>query len=189
MSEESPTLRSLFDVQEQVAKQRIFEAVDSTVWDRIAIPRTLREAAAEKVAGTLDTLLAVSLGEVVATAFNAYRRYGEYADEKRYPHGKDYEVEEGKFSIESEHTPHVELKVTGLPPQRLEFPVTLALEFSAARLVIRDGKFMALKAGSCIASGKVCCEKVQLFERPSAPVKLPGEIRFGDGIKIYPLPH
>jgi hypothetical protein len=189
MSDESPTLRSLFDVQNDVAKRRIFEAVDSSVWDRIALPRLLREAAAEKVAGTLDKLLAVPLGEVVATAFNSYRRYGEYADEKRYPHGKDYEVEEGKFSIESEHTPHVELQLAGMPAQRLDFPLTLALEFDAARLVIRDGKFMALKAGSCIASGKLCCEKVELFERPSAPVKFPGEIRFGEGIRIHPLPH
>lgn len=189
MPEQSPTLGSLFRLNDDVAKRRILEAVDGNVWDSIAIPRRFREAAAEKVAGTLDSLLAVSLGGMIASAFNDYRRYGEYADATRYPPGKDYEVQEGTFSIKSAHTPHVELQVTGLTARRVEFPITLSLHCSGATIIIRDGRFMALRAGACTASGKLSCEKLELFDRPAAPVKFPGEIRFGDGIKIHPLPH
>ena len=34
------------------------------------------------------------------------------------------------------------------------------------------------------ASGTLCCEKVELFKRPTSPLRLPGEIRFGEEFQI-----
>jgi hypothetical protein len=178
MSDESPTLRSLFAVDQQVARRCIFDAVDHTVWDGVRIPRIFREAAAEKVAGTLETLLAVPLGDMVAGAFNGYRGLSKYAD------GGDHEVDKFEFAVESEHTPYVELQVTGFPAQRVTFPVTLSLNFSGVTLVIRNSHLTALKAGTCSATGKLCCEKLELFVRPTTPVRIPGEIPLGDGVRI-----
>ncbi|MEP6732324.1 MAG: hypothetical protein ABJE10_16885 [bacterium] len=183
MPETALTLRSLFDVNDQDAKRVIFDAVDGSVWDQVAIPRSLREAAAEKVAGTLNALLATPLSDTVANAFNGYTKLAKYADDQ------DHDVAEGDFSIESEHTPYVELKVTGLPAKEIKFPLTLSLNFSAVVLVIKKSHIVALRAGTCTASGKLSCEKIQLYERELKPVKLPGELPFGIGIRIFKMPH
>ncbi len=178
MADDSPTLQSLFAVDRAAARKGILKAVDATVWDRVTIPRFFREAAAEKVAGQLDDLLAVPLSDMLASAFNGYRDFTKYADDA--PH----EVPNLGFSLESEHIPYVELRVTGLPPQKVTFPVTLSLEFSGATLHIAKNRVMSLDSGTCTASGKLCCEKVELFARPLTPVRIPGTISFGDGVAI-----
>lgn len=183
MPDASPTLRSLFDIDDDVAKRGIFEAVDATVWDNVAIPRSFREAAAEKVAGALDGLLAVPLSDMLANAFNGCRELRTYAD------GKEHEVEQFDFSVESAHAPYVELKVAGLPPQRVHFPVTVSLEFSGAILVIRDNRVMSIKAGTCTAAGTLCCEKIELAKRASSPFRFPGELGFGHGIPLGSVAH
>lgn len=178
MADNAPTLESLFTVDKHVAKQCIFNAVDASIWDKVTIPRFFREAAAEKVAGRLDDLLAVSLPDLVASAFNGCRDFTKYADNA--PH----EVKNCGFSLESKHTPYVELRVTGLPPQHVNFPVTLSLEFSGATLRIDKSRVMSLSGGDCTASGTLCCEKLELFKRPLEPVRLPGTLSFGEGVPI-----
>src|SRR6187549_1447133 len=101
MADDSPTLQSLFTVNKKVAKKRIFDAVDANIWDKVTIPRFFREAAAEKVAGKLDDLLAVPLSDMLASAFNGCRDFTKYAD------GKDHDVENFGFTLESEHNPYV----------------------------------------------------------------------------------
>lgn len=88
------------------------------------------------------------------------------------------------FSLDSEHNPYVELRVTGLPPQKVNFPLTLSLKFSGATLVVRKKRIMSLNAGTCTASGTLCCEKVELFKRPLTPVRISSDIPFGAGIPI-----
>jgi hypothetical protein len=178
MADDAPTLDSLFSVDKNVAKQCIFNAVDASIWDNVTIPRFFREAAAEKVAGKLDDLLAVPLADLLANAFNGCRDFTKYADNA--PH----DVKNFGFSLESEHEPYVELRVTGLPPQKVKFPVTLSLEFSGATLHIDKSRVMSLSGGDCTASGTLCCEKLELSKLPLEPVRLPGTISFGEGVPI-----
>jgi hypothetical protein len=178
MADDEPTLKSLFTVDTKVAKQCIFNAVDASVWDNVTIPRVFREAAAEKVAGKLDDLLAVPLSDMLAAAFNGCSDFAKYGD------GKRHDVKHFGFSLESEHEPYVELKVTGLPPQEVHFPVKLSLEFSGATLLVDKGRVLSLSGGDCKASGTLCCEKLELFKRPLEPVRLPGTISFGAGVPV-----
>ena len=178
MADDAQTLKSLFTVDTQVAKRCIFNAVDAGVWDSVTIPRFFREAAAEKVAGKLDALLALPLSDMLASAFNGCREFTKYAD------GKSHDVKNFGFSLESEHNPYVELKVSGLPTQEVHFPVTLSLEFSGATLHLDKNRVMSLSGGDCKASGTLCCEKLELFKRPHEAVRLPGTFSFGNGVPI-----
>lgn len=178
MADDAPTLESLFALDRNDAKKRIFDAVDADVWEGVTIPRFFREAAAEKVAGKLDAVLAEPLSDLLASAFNGCRDFAKYGD------GAPHEVKGFGFSLESEHTPYVELRVTGLPPQKVRFPVTLSIEFSGATLHIDKSRVMSLSGGNCTASGTLCCEKIQLFKRALEPVRLPGLISFGEGVSI-----
>ena len=183
MSDDSPTLRSIFPVDGDVAKRGIVNAVDDAVWDTLHIPRRFREAAAAKMTEKLDALLGVALSDILAGALSGYRKLGPYAD------AKDHDVDQCEFSIVSKHAPRMDLKITNFPTRSVTFPVKLALLFSGATLVIRKNRVMALRSGACSASGTLSCEKVELFKRPTSPLRLPGEIRFGEGFQIHVLPH
>lgn len=182
MHEGSLTLNSFFAFTARDAKARIAEAVDSEKWEKVHIPRVLRAAAAGRVAGLLDTLLNVSVVDIIRDAFAAYERLGEYA------RAHELTRDEVRFSIKSEHVPFVKVSVLGLPAQKIEFPVTLSLDFTGATLVVHDGRVMSLRTGTCTGSGTLSCEKVELCKPRTAPLRLPGEIHFGDGIKLPDLP-
>lgn len=184
MSDQLLTLRTIFSVTHDEATNQILEGVKGKIWEDVSLPRWLWKAAAGKVAGALDGILALPLGDILCAGWNTHRKYEKYTDSKRYPAGNEYEEDEGPFSIDSEHTPHVQLMVNGVEKGDVKFPITLKLDFSGARLVIGNGRFQALKPGTCTASGKLCCETAVLKELKSSPLVLPGIIRFGDGVPI-----
>jgi hypothetical protein len=182
MIDQSQTLRSIFNVTEDVAKARILTAVDASVWDTVRIPPRLREGAAEKIAKTLDAFLSTSVTGLVSGALEGYRELAKYAD------GRNHVVEDLDLTIESEHQPHVDLRMSGAPKQLVKFPLAVSIHFSGATLVISHNRVMAMKTGQCTASGTLHCEKLELFKRPVSPLKIRNEIQFGDGILIRRAP-
>ena len=96
MPDDEPTLTSLFTVDTKVAKQCIFNGMDGSIWDNVTVPRFFRKAAAERVAGKLDALLAIPLSDMLASAFNCCRDFAKYAD------GKPHDVRNFGFSLESD---------------------------------------------------------------------------------------
>lgn len=183
MIDQSPTLRTILTVSEEAAQARIAEAVEDSVWDSVGIPRRLRERAAGKIAATLDAFLSTSVIALVSGALKSYSELARYAD------GKDHEVDELELSIESEHEPHVELRVNGLASHVVKFPLAVSLHFSGATLVITRGRVMAMKTGRCIASGTLYCEALELFTRPASLFKIRRSIQFGEGIPILRTPN
>jgi hypothetical protein len=178
MSTQWPTLRSIFDVSQEVATQRILLAVDESVWDAVRIPKHLREQAAEKLAKTLDAFLSTSLTGLVGKALEGYRELARYADDM------DHEVENLELIIASEHEPYVDLRVEGLPPHPVKFPLSVTLKFSGATLVISRGRVMSMRTGRCSVAGTLHCEALELYKRPITPFKVRSEFPFSDGIPI-----
>lgn len=177
MTEQAPTLRTLFDVSERVATPVIAEAIDESVWEIVGIPPRLRVTAAAKIAKALDAFLSTSLLGLVSASLEGNRELATYADDR------DHEVKID-LSITSAHEPYVHLRVAGLEPQAVTFPLSVALRFSGATLVISGNRVMSMKPGRCLASGTLYCEELVVFERPQAPFKLRNEIPFGDGLPI-----
>jgi hypothetical protein len=103
----------------------------------------------------------------------------------RYADGNDHEVDEFELSIVSEHEPSVDLKMNGLAPQTVTFPVAVSIQFSGATLVIRRGRLMAMRPGRCVVSGTLRCEEIELFKRAESPFKIHSAMQFGEGIPIH----
>lgn len=186
MADSIPTLRTVFSVTHDEATNAIIRGVNKKVWKDVALPNFLVQAAAGRVARTMDALLATPLSDILCGAWNSYRRYCRYADPKTF--GEDHDNPEAHFTIESTHTPKVDLMINGAVRRAVSFPITVSLEFEGATVVVRDGKFIAIRTGSCTASGKVCCEKATLTERHSAPLALPAVITLGGGMPIVACP-
>ncbi len=178
MTAQWPTLRSIFDVSEEVATQRILSAVDESVWESVQVPKRFRVQAAAKVAKTLDACLSTSLTGLVGTALEGYRDLARYADDM------DHQVDNLELTIVSEHEPYVDLRVDGLPPQPVRFSLSVSLQFSGATLMISGGRVMSMRTGRCSVSGTLNCESVELYRRPVTVFKVRSEFQFGDGIPI-----
>ena len=178
MNNQWPTLRSIFDVSDDVAAQRIASAIDESVWESIKIPKRLRVEAAAKIAKTLDAFLSTSLTGLVGKALENYRELARYADDM------DHEVRDVELTIASEHEPYVDLRVEGQPPHPVKFPLTVTLKFSGATLIISRGRVMSMRTGRCFVSGTLYCEKAELQTRTVTPFKVRNEFPFGEGIPI-----
>jgi hypothetical protein len=178
MTDQYPTLRTILDITESAATQALVAAIDESVWDTVQIPRRIRAGAAAKIAKTLDAFLSTSVLGLVTGALGDYPGLAKYAD------GRNYMVDKLALSIESEHEPHVDLRVSGLPPLPVTFPVTVSLQFSSATLVISGNRVMTMRPGPCVAAGTLYCGEVELFNRPASPLKLRHEMLFDAGIPI-----
>ncbi len=168
----------IFDLSEDTATARFLAAIDESVWESVQIPRRHRAAAARKIAKTLDAFLSTSLTGLVSAALENYRELVRYAD------GKDHTVATSLLRIESEHEPYVDLRVMGLDPTPVRFPLSVSLEFSSATLIISRDRLVAMRTGTCVASGTLRCESAEVFSRPAAPLRMRSELQFNDGIPL-----
>jgi hypothetical protein len=184
MTEPTPNLQTIFRVTHDEATTAILKGVDKKTWADVAIPEFLLKAAAAKISDAVGQVLSTPLSDVLCGAWNAYRRYCKYADRNLFPAGVENEEVEEHFSIDSEHTPHIDLGINGTVRATVSFPITLTLTFDSAVIVVRNGRFVAIKTGRCTAAGKICCESAVLKELESKPLVLPGVIAFGRGIPI-----
>ena len=187
MPDQAITLGTLLAVDPDEATDAILQGAKADLWTRLALPSWLRKAAASRMAGWVDGLLAVPLSDILCGAWNAYQEVQQRAEDGRYPAGTDSEVALGRFAIDSEHAPRIEIRIHGEKLGDVTFPITASLVFESGIVVIRDRRMRTLKMGTCTASGRICCEKIVLKERASAPFVLPGVIALGDGIPIRPL--
>ena len=103
------------------------------------------------------------------------REVREHADPLTYPPGEDSTVTLAQYSVESEHTPRIEVRVHDRFIGALEFPVTLTLDLEAGTVVIRDGAIRAVRAGHGKVTGKVRFATVTLKTLGPETVTLPGD--------------
>jgi hypothetical protein len=82
--------------------------------------------------------------------------------------------------------PYLEILLTGLPPQRIDFVVRVALTIEAATLRIQDGRIWEARTGACTAEGSLSCGPATLAERKTRSLVLPGAITFPEGVEIAP---
>ena len=86
--------------------------------------------------------------------------------------------------LEASFKPHLDVVVSGTRAARIEFEISAGLELHAVELVVWRGAIRAVRVGSCLATAKVSCQGLPLFERRSRRLDLPGEIALPRAIPI-----
>jgi hypothetical protein len=129
----------------------------------------------------------VPLADVVGRAWSTVHEVREHADPATFPPGVDSTVTLAHYSVESEHTPRLELRIHDQSHGELKFPVTLSLELEAGAVVIRDGSIHTLRPGHGKVTGSVSCETIPLKKLGPETITLPGEWRFAKPIRIRRL--
>ena len=140
-----------------------------------------------EVLAQLDQLLDIDLGKLIFSAWERYRLLRKYCDKEAYPPEETAFVPLAEHKIQSTHRPFVEIMINDTPVGRLDFDIRLTLDLEGLELKVRDGKVMAITAGSCRGSGTLKCGDVLLKEQKTREFALPGSIDFGEGWEIPAL--
>ena len=79
-------------------------------------------------------------------------------------------------TIDSTHTPAIELRAQGRKVLEVSFPVELTLEIDAVRLTIRGGAIREIHPGEVKIRGTMKLENTVVLERQLSAITLPGRI-------------
>jgi len=81
-----------------------------------------------------------------------------------------------RHTLDSTHTPSIELRAHGRTILDLSFPIELAFEIEAAELTLRGGAVREARPGTVTVRGTVRLEGTAILERELAPIDLPGRL-------------
>jgi hypothetical protein len=167
-------------LRERIEKAACFLELGSKI-GRV-LPTGATGAAAVQVAEQLHQILETPLSRILTEAWSRDPALSRYAT------GKGAEVALvplADHTVESSHKPFVELLMEEAALGRVDFKIDIAVKLTGAMIGIRGGRIVELRAGVTRAAVSLSCAGSAIAKR-DREIKLPGVIRFGEGIPIAP---
>lgn len=191
MSKEETTLKDFFSFKSGEISQKKMSSMEilrkvSAVKD--VITKEAEEirwpVAFDEIMRKTGDLLDVSLGDIMARAWNKYRVLAKYLDREKYSPSETFLVPLAEHTIKSDHKPHVDILLGEQLLGTIDFEIKVSLTLKGFIVRVQDGKIMEIKTGTCKAKGSITCEDLLIFEKETDSVTLPGTIGLGDGVPI-----
>jgi len=85
-------------------------------------------------------------------------------------------LEPAQHSINSEHKPHLEMRIKDLPVKKVEFLVKLVFNLNGFVLKVKAGAIQEIQTGVCEVKGTVSYAGQVIVEKKLTPIKLPGRV-------------
>jgi hypothetical protein len=179
----------LFGKHEEDAATRMGKAVEEGgVGGAVAgavggLTRAGRHAVCDEVGHTADRLLDLDLGDLVAAAWRKHAALRAAGRRTAAAPGTEELVELATHKITSTHRPYVEVFVDDVEVTRVDLQLQLTFVVKGVLAVVRDGRLVAVRTGSCDASAALSCEGVKVASR-KATLDLPAIVRLGSGVSL-----
>lgn len=151
------------------------------------LARAGRQALGREVGTVVSGLLDVDFGQVAVGAWRKQAALTAAARRTAAAPGSEEIVELAAHKVTSTHHPYLEIAVDGAPVETLRLELTIEFLIRALVAVVSHGDLVALEAGQCDATVRLCVEGKEVIAR-QAQVNLPGACRLGDGISLLPAP-
>ena len=143
-------------------------------------------AAYNTIINKVDSLLNISLSDIMVGAWRKYKILLKYCDKKKYGPDETFLVSLAEHTIMSNHKPYIEVIVNENPIGKIDFSISLSFTLKGFVLKVQDGMIKEIQTGNFQGKGEVKCEEFTILEEQTQMYSLPGLIRFGDGIPIIP---
>ncbi len=158
-------------------KERLAKEAKRVNWDGLS------DVLAQKAIELLD----VPVLEILLRAWRKYEEVKKIADDL-HPQREPRRVPLATHSIESRHTPCLEIVIRGLPKKiTISFIVVITIMLEGLLLRIEEGTIKAIETGILTGQGALSLESAVLVERDFGPIQLPGTIALGSGIPLRRL--
>jgi len=146
--------------------------------------QVVRDVLVDKTVEMLD----IPLLNFLLPAWKKYREITEFADPENYPPNETELVSLSEHTVAVEHRPYLQVTYRQLPVTKIEFTLEAELTLQEVVLQIRNGKIMAIHAGSVKGKGELLLEQQSLVKKDFGPYQLPGSIDLGDGVSLKDFP-
>lgn len=155
------------------------------VRSRLALQTTVAwPALTDAFAQALRSALDVKLVDVLIGGWTKLIQLQAYLDRDRYPPTELCLLPLAQHTISSVHHPSVEILLNEQVIERITFHVEFVLTLEGIVLNIRDGRIVAVGAGTCAGGGILKFVDITLCEIQTPKYQIPGTLDLREGIVI-----
>lgn len=196
MAESNLTLKKLF--MDGPGDEESVERSSSMVEVRESFSEELPKVGWSEVSKGIDTkvdeVLAIPVDDVLAASWAQYERLRQYADPEQHPPEETVQVPMVDHTVESTHSPAVEVLIHDTEVASLTFNIQLQLRVKGCLLEISGGRIMKVRSGTCQVSGNLECvvntrfKSHPLYKKSvdSREYAIVGNLDLGDGVALPP---
>ncbi|MGF1611796.1 MAG: hypothetical protein ACFCUQ_20510 [Kiloniellales bacterium] len=132
----------------------------------------------------IEEALQIPLADVLCGAWGKYRELQRLADPEACDPTETVLLPLVDHRIVSKHDPVIEIKLDEAVIGRLRFELQLSLRLKGVVLMVRGGRILAIKAGSCAGDARLQCSGATIAQRHTPEFELPFRVELGEGIPI-----
>ena len=136
----------------------------------------LKTAAMPDLAAKVAELLDVPLPDIFLTSWKKTEVLHNLLEESRESPEAVMNLELGEHTINSQHRPHIEIRIRNIPVKKIEFTLELAFNLKGFILKIQNGAIREMESGNCEVKGTLKYQGLTIAEKELAPISLPGSI-------------
>jgi hypothetical protein len=145
--------------------------------DRLSAVKELGALGASLIGKTIEDeiadLLDISLVGLMLRAWKKYELVRKYIGKGAPETAEKVLVPLLDHTIESSHSPYIQISRAGVPILKIKFSVELEIAVEGLILKLGSGRIQEVTASRFVASGSMKCEGVTIVEKKSQPLNLP----------------
>ena len=183
---EPVTIREVFDLPKAGDKdaqpnrwQVVEERIKKEVKD-VKFPAALHDLGPK-----ICELFNVPLPDVMVTSWKKVGGLQELLEKSRKSPDEVMYLELAQHSINSEHKPHLEMRIKDLPVKKIEFLVKLVFNLKGFVLKVKAGAIQEIQTGACEVKGTLSYAGQVIVEKKLTPIKLPGTISVPAALGLF----
>lgn len=183
---EPVTIREVFDLPKAGDKdaqpnrwQVVEERIKKEVKD-VKFPAALHDLGPK-----ICELFNVPLPDVMVTSWKKVGGLQELLEKSRKSPDEVMYIELAQHSINSEHKPHLEMRIKDLPVKKIEFLVKLVFNLKGFVLKVKAGAIQEIQTGACEVKGTLSYAGQVIVEKKLTPIKLPGTISVPAALGLF----
>jgi len=171
------TIRDVFDLPkngEKDSQPKRWQAVEDRIKKEVKDVKF--PAALHDLGPKICELFNVPLPDVMVTSWKKVGELQALLEKSRNSPDEVMYLELVAHTINSEHKPHIEMRIKDLPVKKLEFLVKLVFNLKGFVLKVKAGAITEIQTGACEVKGTVSYAGQVIAEKKLSPIKLPGSI-------------
>jgi hypothetical protein len=136
----------------------------------------LKTAAMPDLAATIRELLEVPIHHIFLTSWKKTNVLQNLLEESQESPEALVNLELGDHTINSQHRPHIEVRIKNTPIKKIEFTLRLVFTLKGFVLKIQNGAIREMRTGKCEVRGTLEYQGLTIAEKKLAPINLPASI-------------
>jgi hypothetical protein len=152
-----------------------------------AVTRSELRPVMDEAQRALGSMLDISLGDILTSAWVTSGKLREAADPARHKPDEIIRVPLLEHTIRSKQEPVLEFTLNGHRAFSVKFTIELELRLAGVVLRVWDSRIHEIVSGSCNAVARLSVAEAKLAERTTREIMLPARIHLGSGTPI-PVP-